>query len=314
MQTILGSGGSIGSELASCLREYTQEIRLVSRNPRKVNASDQLLAADLFYSDQVDKAVKDSEVVYLLVGLPYKLKVWEIQWPVIMQNVISACKKYGAKLVFFDNIYVLDPSHFGNLTEETPVNPCSKKGKIRERLVQMILDETAAGNLEAVIARSADFYGPGIKGSVLLETVYNNLKAGKKAYWFCSLKFRHSATYTPDAALATAMLGNAKDTWNQIWHMPTAGDPLTGDEWIKAFAAQLETEPRSVVLKNYMVRIMGLFNPIMKEFVEMLYQYDRDYVFNSSKFEKHFGFKPTPYLEGIKKIIEADAISYIASH
>jgi len=314
MQTILGSGGSIGIELALCLKEYTENIRLVSRNPQKANSTDQLVKADLTIKEQVENAVRGSNVVYLVAGLPYELKIWEEQWPIVMENVISVCKTHQAKLVFFDNIYMLGPDHMGNMTEETPVKPCSKKGKIRAQIAQMILDEIDTGKLQAIIARAADFYGPGIKNSVLIETVYNNLKAEKKANWFCSLIYKHSYTYTPDAALATAILGNNEDSWNQIWHLPTAPDPLTGEEWIKAFAAQLETQPKSHVAKKFMIQIMGLFNPIMKEFVEMLYQYDRDYVFNSNKFETRFNFSPTPYLKGIKKNIEADAISYIKTH
>jgi nucleoside-diphosphate-sugar epimerase len=314
MQTILGSGGAIGTELAISLQEFTDEVKLVSRNPKKINPSNQLFQADLLKQEEVGKAVEGSEIVYLTVGLPYNAKIWKDQWPVVMQNVISACKKFHAKLVFFDNIYMLDPAFIGNMTEETPVKPCSKKGKVRAQVAQLILDEIKAGTLQALIARSADFYGPGIKNSVLLETVYKNLKNGKKAYWFCSLKYKHSYTYTPDAAIATALLGNTESAYNQIWHLPTAKDPLTGEDWIKAFASQLETKPKSRVTKKFMIQTLGLFNPIMKEFVEMIYQYDRDYVFNSSKFESCFDFKPTPYLDGIKKIIIEDAISYISKH
>ena len=36
MQTILGSGGAIGVQLAKELTKYTNEIRLVSRNPLAV--------------------------------------------------------------------------------------------------------------------------------------------------------------------------------------------------------------------------------------------------------------------------------------
>ena len=42
MQTILGSGGAIGISLAKELMNYTNQIRLVSRNPKKVNETDEL--------------------------------------------------------------------------------------------------------------------------------------------------------------------------------------------------------------------------------------------------------------------------------
>jgi len=198
-----------------------------------------------------------------------------------------------------------DPTKLSFMTEETPVNPASKKGKIRAEISQLILDEVKNGNLKAIVARSADFYGPAINNSLLLEVVFKNLKKGKKANWFCSADKLHSFTYTPDAAKATAILGNDEKAYNQVWHLPTVSDPMTGKELIEAFATQMNTLPKYMVVGKTMVKIFGMFNSIMKEFVEMLYQYDRDYVFDSSKFEKAYDFKPTPYSEGIRMVVKA---------
>src|SRR5690606_1011828 len=111
MQTILGSGGAIGIELAKSLKNYTNDIRLVSRNPKKVNDSDELFKADLTNEDDVLRAVKGSEIVYVTVGFPYKLKVWEENWPKFIKSVITSCISEKAKLVFFDNIYMYDAQH-----------------------------------------------------------------------------------------------------------------------------------------------------------------------------------------------------------
>jgi len=171
----------------------------------------------------------------------------------------------------------------------------------------MVLDEVNAGNLTALIARSADFYGPNIKKtSILTETVFNNLWNGKKANWLVSLNYKHSFTYTPDAGKATALLGNTSDAFNQIWHLPTAPNPLTGKEWIETIAKEMNVEPNSQVLPMSLLKILSLFIPLMKELKEMAYQYDRDYVFNSSKFDNHFNFVPTPYIDGIKNIIQSE--------
>ncbi len=307
MQTILGSGGIIGTELAMALKEYTSEIRLVSRNPIKVNPTDKLFSADLLKLEDVRNAVEGSSVVYLTAGIQYSTKVWKENWPVIMTNVVAACKEQNCKLVFFDNIYMYDPNYLDNITEETPIKPCSEKGKVRANIAGMILDEMKAGKLTALIARSADFYGPNIqKNSMLNETVIKPLSNGKKASWLSSGGFKHSFTYTPDAGKATALLGNTADAFNQVWHLPTASSPLTGREWIENVAGELGVQPKTQIAPKFIVRIMGLFMPIMKEMVEMMYQYDRNYVFNSSKFEKRFGFKPTSYLNGIKEVIKQD--------
>ncbi len=310
MQTILGSGGAIGNELAKILKDYTDKIKLVSRNPKKVNENDLLFSADLTKKEQVDEAIKNSEIAYLTVGLKYDYKIWSVQWPLIMKNVIEACKQNNCKLVFFDNIYMYDKNYFDDITEDTPINPSSKKGQIRKQISEELLSEVKAGNLKAIIARSADFYGPSIKNtSVLTEMVFNNLSKGKRAMWLNSINFKHSFTYTIDAAKATALLGNSEIAYNQVWHLPTANYPLTGKEFIARIASEMKVDPKVFVISKFMLKAIGIFVPVLKEMVEMNYQYDRDYIFNSSKFERKFNFKPTSYEEGIKQIVETDYLS-----
>lgn len=307
MQTILGSGGAIGIELAKALTKYTEDIRLVSRNPQKVNSMDVLMEADLTNVSEVRKAVEGSSVVYLTVGFPYKIKVWKKVWPSLIANVIAACKEYQAKLVFFDNVYMYDENHLNGMTEETPVNPPSRKGKVRAEIAAMIMNEVKAGKFTALIARSADFYGPGIQNtSMLNEMVTKPLSKGQKASWMGSLDCKHSFTYTPDAGKATALLGNTDDAYNQVWHLPTAADPYTGKEWIEAVGREMGVEPMYRRIPPFLMKMTGWFIPMMKELAEMMYQYDRDYVFDSSKFKKRFDFKPVPYEEGIRKTIKAD--------
>ena len=299
MQTILGAGGAIGIELAKVLKQYTNSIRLVSRNPKAVNPDDQLMSADLTKLENVLKAVKGSEIVYLTVGLPFKL--WDSMWPRIMENVISACKQENAKLVFFDNIFTYDPNYLSHMTEDTPINPVSKKGLVRSHIAKMLINEIKNGTLQALIARSADFYGPSIKNKI-----FNKFSKGKKAFWFSSVNYKHSFTYTPDAGKGTALLGNTPDAFNQIWHLPTAPNPLTGKEWIEAIAKEMGVEPKYQIVSKSMARLVSLFKPGIREMLEILYQFDRDYVFDSSKFENYFDFKVTSYREGIKAIVNED--------
>ena len=152
MQTILGSTGPIGTELARQLSNYTDQIKLVSRNPRKVNAGDVLASADLTKAADVKSAIAGSEVVYLTVGFEYKVSVWNRVWPPLMENVIAACKKYNCKLVFFDNVYMYDRDFLARMTEDTPVRPTSKKGEIRAAIAERLLSEARSGHLTALIA------------------------------------------------------------------------------------------------------------------------------------------------------------------
>lgn len=309
MQTILGSGGGIGQPLARELKKYSNNIRLVSRNPKKVNDTDELFRADLKEANQIDLAVKGSEIVYVTVGFEYNLKIWQETWPPFMKAVIDACIRHNAKLVFFDNVYMYAKTAIAFMTEESRVNPPSRKGEVRSRLREMILNEVEKKNLTGLIARSADFYGPGNSNSALTIMAVDNLIKGKKAQAFGNIDKVHTYTYTPDAAKATALLGNTADAYNQEWHVPTTKERLTNREWISLIARELETEPRIQSVPEWMIKMIGIFVPIMKEFPEMLYQYEQDYIFDSSKFEKRFGMAATPPEEGIRNLIKSLKLS-----
>lgn len=304
MQTILGANGTIGSLLAKELPTYTNKVRLVSRHPKKVNESDELFPADLSDPAMVEKAVAGSEVVYLLVGFDYNLKVWQEKWPKLMRATVDACIRHKAKLVFFDNVYMYDINAIPHMTEESPLNPPSKKGAVRKHIAEMLMHEVKAGKLTALIARSADFYGPNSKTSFITEVVYKNFKKGKKANWFMNADKKHSFTFTPDAAKATAILGNTPDAYNQVWHLPTAKNPLTGKEIISLFAQEMKVADNFSVLPTWLIKIIGIFIPVLKEMSEMMYQYDRDYIFDSSKFDKRFNFKATSYSDGVKLTVQ----------
>lgn len=303
MQTILGANGTIGSVLAKELTNYTDKIRLVSRKPTKVNESDELYQADLSDPAIVDQAVEGSDVVYLVVGFDYNLKVWQEKWPRLMRAVINACIKHKSRLVFFDNVYLYDIGAIPHMTEESQVNPPSKKGAVRKQIAKMLMDEVKAGKLMALIARSADFYGPGNDKSFLNELIYKNFLKGSRANWFVDADKKHSFTYSPDAAKATALLGNTDDAYNTVWHLPTDKNTLTGREMIELFSREMKVTAKVFVMPVWLIKIVGIFIPIIKEMPEMLYQYDRNYFFDSSKFERRFKFIPTTYPEGVKNTV-----------
>ncbi len=304
MQTILGAGGAIGTPLAKELSKYTDKIRLVGRNPKAVNPTDELVKADILNAAEVDKAVEGSEVVYLVAGLPYDAKLWQRDWPIAMQNTINACKKHKAKLVFFDNVYPLGLVK-GAMTEKTPFNPISKKGKVRAHIAQTLLDEMKSGSIQALIARAPDFYGPNVTTSMLDSTFIQNIAKGKKPMLIGKEGMAHCYIYTVDAAVGTAMLGNTPDAFNQTWHLPTVAEPITPKQLAGLFADALGKEVKYSMLSTFMLRIVGLFTPIVKQIVEMMYQYNHDYKFDSSKFTTRFNYTPTPYKTGIEAIVKA---------
>ncbi len=305
VQTILGSGGSIGVPLARELSKYTSQIRLVSRHPQKVNDTDELFPADVSDLKQIEKAIAGSEVVYVTIGFVYNLKIWQKTWPPFMQEVISSCKKHNVRLVFFDNMYAYSKNSVPFMTEEATILPPSGKGNVRKIIREMIISEVEKRNLTALIARSADFYGPENKNSSLSIMVADNLMKGKKAQVMGDPGKIHTYTFTPDAAKATAILGNTPDAYDQEWHVLTTKERLTTLDWIELIAKEINTEAKVQKVPVWMLNVLGLFVPIMREFPEMLYQNDQDYIFDSSKFEKRFGMTATSPKEGIKRMIDS---------
>ena len=300
MHTILGAGGAIGIELVSHLAKKGLRIRLVSRNPKGPAGADQVVAADLANLDQTISAVAGSEVVYLLVGLKYDLRIWRELWPRIMNNVIEACKRANAKLIFFDNVYAYGKV-VGPMTEQTPFNPCSRKGEIRAKIATTLLNEMTNGSLTALIARSPDFYGPRVQTSVANRLVFDKFAQGAKASWLVNDRTRHSWTFTPDAGKSLALLAESDSAWNRTWHVPAAPNPPTGKEFIEIAANVFSVEPNYRVLSRPLIKLAGFFDADIRESYEMLYQYDSEYLFDSTRFSTAFHFIPTSYEDGIRR-------------
>ena len=303
MQTILGANGVIARELSHHLRSHTDRIRQASRSPQRVNTSDDLCAVDLLDAEATAKAVAGSDVSYLVAGLQYDHRVWQEQWPKVMRHTIDACKRHGSALVFFDNVYAYGRVD-GVMTEETPYNPCSRKGEVRARIATMLMEEARRGDLRAMIVRSADFYGPGAVLSLTHATVTERLKAGKTPQWIGNAKAVHTFTYTPDAGRTLALLGNTASAYGQVWHALTSKEPMTGEEYVR-IACTLAGRPyRLQVAPRWLLSIMGLFVPVLRENMEMLYQFEHDYRFDSSKVEQAFGLTPTAYRDGIAATLQ----------
>jgi nucleoside-diphosphate-sugar epimerase len=248
--------------------------------------------------------VQGSEVVYLLIGITYDHNVWRRDWPVIMRNVIDACKATGARLIFFDDVYMYGQVD-GVMTEETPYRPTSKKGAVRAQVARMLEAEMAAGTIRAAIARAVDFYGPRVTDkSAPGVYVFSNLAKGKTAQWPINADVPRSFNYTPDAARALYLLATHPEAFGQVWHLPSVQPALTGRAFVALAARYLGGSGKVRVLPKWVLKVAGWFNPFMKEAYEMNYQDEFAFRFDSSKFEKAFGFTPTPCEEGIRATAE----------
>lgn len=304
MQTILGANGQITEALAKELHSnYTTDIRLVSRNPKKTNHTDQLFPANLLDAETTVKATEGSDIAYLTVGLPMNTKMWQEQFPVIMQNVIDACKKHQCKLVFFDNTYMYAKTNELQ-TEESPFMPVGPKSVVRARIATMLLEEIKQKNIEAVICRAPEFYGPGKTQSITNSFIFESIRQNKKLKVPLTDSTLRTLIWTPDASRAMALIGNTPDAYNQTWHLPCDDNRLTYKALANLASEIYQQQFSYIVLKMWLFKIGGLFIKQMKEVQELLPRYKYDNIFISEKFKNRFpGFKITTYREGISCIM-----------
>lgn len=303
MHTILGAGGAVANALTRELINNNDTVRLVSRKPIENDSKNvSWKKADLLNYDELLAASKGSTVIYLTAGLVYDKKIWAEQWPVIMQNFINLGKETGARLIFFDNVYMYGLVD-GPMKEDTPYKPSSVKGGIRAKIANMLMDEAKAGNIRATIARGADFYGTDNMNSFFDMMVLDKYAKKQSAQWIGKPDKLHNFSYIPDMGKGMFLLGQHPESDNQIWHMPTA-KPLTGKQFVEMAARIYGVKPKFIAINKFMLWLVGLFQKVVMGTVEMYYQYNRNYDFNSDKFEKAFNVKPTSYEEGIKTLSE----------
>ena len=303
MQTILGATGQIAVELAHELRRsHTPELRLVSRNPRKVNDTDTVVTADLLNATQTAEAVKGSDIVYFTAGLPPDTALWQTQFPVMLKNAMDATRAAGAKFVYFDNTYMY-PQDARLLTEDAPFEPVGRKGKIRADMATAVLQEIARGEIPVVIGRAPEFYGPGKTQSITNRLIIDNIKAGKKARVPVRDDVRRTLIWTPDASRALALLGNTPDAFNQTWHLPCDDNRLTYRQFVELAAAIFGTAPSYHVLSKWALTAASVVSKPVRELRELLPRYEQDNRFDSTKFKRRFHeFNVTTYREGLEQI------------
>ncbi len=303
MQTVLGATGQIAIELARELnRTFTEDIRLVSRNPRKVSDSDTLIAADLLDASQAAKAVKGSSIVYFTAGLPPDTQLWETQFPVMLRNALDAARASDASFVYFDNTYMY-PQDDRLLTENTPFEPVGRKGQVRARMASMVLQEMARGDIPVVIGRAPEFYGPGKTQSITNTLVLDNMKAGKTPRVPVRDDTQRTLIWTPDASRALAALGNTPDAFGQTWHLPCDDERLTYKQLV-TLASQISGKDATYkILGKLTLTAVGLISKQVRELRELLPRYEHDNLFDSSKYKQRFpDFKVTTYRQGLIQV------------
>jgi nucleoside-diphosphate-sugar epimerase len=218
------------------------------------------------------------------------------------QAILEGAAEAGAKLVFADNLYMYGPPE-DPLTEETPQRAEGKKGRTRIAMAAALLRVHAEGRLPVTIGRSSDYYGARGTGTTAGDNVMRPALRGKRARWLGSLDQPHTLNYLEDMGRALVTLGERHEADGQAWHLP-ATEPLTGRQFLELVFEAAGHPPKLGVVSRPLIRIAGLFNPFLRELTETLYQFERPFVSDASKFQRAFGpFEPTPHPEAVRRTV-----------
>ncbi|SLN61643.1 NAD-dependent epimerase/dehydratase family protein [Roseisalinus antarcticus] len=290
---VLGGDGAIGRATADALCAEGLDARRLTRAD-----------ADATDAAALVRALDGADVVYDCVGLPYDAALWTTGFPAISTALVSACEAVGARIVYFDNVYLYGPAPLPvPFDEDTPRCPPSKKGRARKTAVEIVMAADRAGRVPVTVGRAADFYGPGAVNSPFYISFLENMLQGRPPRVAMPEGPVHTYAYSRDMGRALALLGQDEGAFGQEFHLPV-GPPVKVSEMAALFNAALGTSLKVTQIPGIVLRGLGLVAPLIREVHEMSYQYRTDYVMSDAKFRARFPeFAPTSYAEGVAAMV-----------
>jgi nucleoside-diphosphate-sugar epimerase len=291
LHVILGAG-QIGTRLADVLLARGHRVRIVRRSDGGALLRPNLehVRGDITDLAFAEQATRGAAVVYDCMNPLYHQ--WREQLLALGRGSLHGATRAGAKLVALDCLYMYGkPS--GAMREDTPVNPCSKKGALRVELANLRLDAQRRGDVRVAIGRASDFFGPALQYSAWGDRFFERVFAGKAGECMGDPDMPHSYTYADDVARALAILGERDEAMGHVWHLPTP--PAESSRALahrlgRALGMRVEVER----VPKLALRALGLFSPFMREVVEMTYQFEMPFVIDDARFRATFGVEPTP--------------------
>jgi nucleoside-diphosphate-sugar epimerase len=298
---VLGTG-AIGRAIVEELVKRGESVRMVNRSGRmdEAPAGVEVVASDLYNPARVKEVTRGAKAVYQSAQPRYY--EWPEKFPPLQQSILEGLTGSDAKLVIVENLYAYGEVK-GPITEDLPYNAHTRKGKVRAELNAAALDAHRAGKVRVAIGRGSDYFGPWGVNSGMGGIVFYNLLQGKPAQIAGSATIPHTYTYVPDFGKALVILGERDDADGRAWHVPNDMPRMTQGEMIQMIAEEMGGKARIQAAGKLMMAMIGLFVPEVKESVEMMYEFEKPFVVDSSKFEKTFGMKATPMREAIKETV-----------
>lgn len=297
---VVGGSGAVGSAIIDELVRRGRRVRSVARRATETDPRVEQRAADMTDRDQAIAAIEGASVVYHCAAPKYAR--WVEEFPSLQANIADAAQEAGAKLVVLENLYMYGPSD-RPLRESTPMSATGKKGSLRARLSRDLLERHRAGGLRVAIGRASDYYGRRGLNSAVGEQFFAAVAAGKSPRWLGRLDQPHVLSFIPDIAAGLVTLGERPEADGDVWHLPVS-PALTGAEWAQRTGQIVGRPVKPSVVPRPMVLALGLFMPLLRELRETLYQWERPWLVNDSKFRSAFGAAATDVDEAIRRTLD----------
>jgi nucleoside-diphosphate-sugar epimerase len=298
---VVFGAGQVGRALTARLAGLGLAVRVVSRTrPSGLLDGVDWRAADATDPDAATAAAVGASVVYQCLNAPYTK--WPERFPPLQRGVLSAAESNGALLVTLENIYGYGPTGGKPMTEDLPLAAATVKGRTRAAMTQELLAAAEAGRVRIAIGRASDFFGAGATESSLGERVFGNAVAGKRADFIGNPDLPHTYSYIPDIAAGLATLGTDERAVGGVWHLP-GPETVTTREILELVAGDVGHPVGVRSLPKLAVRALGLFNPTIRELVELSYEFDEPFVLDTTKYESTFGAAGTPLSTAISATV-----------
>jgi nucleoside-diphosphate-sugar epimerase len=216
--------------------------------------------------------------------------------------VLAGAVSAGARLVVMENVYMYGPTGGKPLTEDLPYVATTRKGRTRARMAEELLAAHRAGQVRVAIGRASDYFGPGARLSAMGERVFYPALAGKPVRVLGDPDLPHTYSYVPDIGRGLVILGERDEALGQAWHLPSA-ETVSTRRFLEMVFAEAGHPPHFQSTPKWLIQGLGLFNPNIRELVEMYYEFEEPFIVDHSKFERTFGHQATPLAEAIRATV-----------
>ena len=300
LHVIFGTG-PLGQSVMRELIKRGKKVRMINRSGKaNVPQAVEVVASDAYNPEETRRVTEGASVVYQCAQPGYS--EWPEKFMPLQSSILQGVAANGAKFIVGDNLYMYGDVD-GNLHEALPYVAHTRKGKVRGEMAQAVLDAHKQGKVRAALVRGSDFYGAAVLGSAIGERVLYPILDGKAAQFIGNPDLPHTYTYIDDFGKAMVIAGERDEALGQAWHVPNAPTTTTR-EVVNIIAKIAGQEAKISVMPKMMLRILSLFISDLRELNEMMYEFEKPFVVDSSKFESTFGMQATPLEDGLRQTVE----------